>query len=452
MNVGVIGCGTAGAACAIFMARAGHDVTVLERVAEPKPVGAGIIIQPTGQTVLARLGLLAKITERGARLERLFLRTPRQRTLVDLRYAAVDATWFGIGIHRGVLFEALYDTVRTEPRITLATGVAVRGLRRDGAVTYAVADHDGAEPLDTRVGANDGIARREYGPFDLVVVADGSVSELRGAAGATSRDAAYPWGALWFVAEDPDRVFAGELYQIASRARRLYGVLPTGLGPRGDVPVVSLFWSLAAHDLDAWRAAGLDAWKAEVRALDPRIAFVLDRVTSLDQLVFARYRDVAMKRWHDRGIVFIGDAAHATSPQLGQGANLALVDAMVLADALASSGKIDPAQAGTGSVDGALDAATTTAPRDLNARDHDTPAAIDAALETYSRARRRHLRHYQRMTRILTPFFQSDSRFYGWLRDWTFPIANALPPLRNHMVRTMAGVSLGFGRSRLLLR
>jgi len=52
--IGVIRCGTAGAAAALFLARAGHDVRVFERVAEPGPVGAGIV-QPSGQAVLARL-------------------------------------------------------------------------------------------------------------------------------------------------------------------------------------------------------------------------------------------------------------------------------------------------------------------------------------------------------------------------------------------------------------
>ena len=96
--------------------------------------------------------------------------------------------------------------------------------------------------------------------------------------------------------------------------------------------VVSLFWSLPAREVDAWRKSDLGAWKAEVRALDPRIGFVLDRIESHEQVTFARYRDVQMSRWCDRGVVFIGDAAHATSPQLGQGANLALVDAWTLAD------------------------------------------------------------------------------------------------------------------------
>ena len=390
-SVGVIGCGTAGAAAAILLARAGNEVTVLERVVDPKPVGAGILIQPTGQAVLARLGLLDAIAEHGARVDRLWFRTHAQRTLVDLHYAAVDRAWFGIGLHRGVLFESLFNAARREPRVRVSTGCAVQTLRRDGARSF-LRDSSGIE----------------HGPFDLVIVADGAVSELRTHAGTTKRDTSYPWGALWFVAEDPDRVFTRELYQVGVRARRLYGVLPTGRAPRGQAPVVSLFWSIAAAEHDAWRAAGLDTWKAEVRAVDPRIDFVLDQIKSPEQVLFARYRDVVMSRWHDRGVVFIGDAAHATSPQLGQGANLALVDACTLADCVATS------------------------------------PAIDAALDLYARTRKQHLGYYQRMTRWLTPFFQSGSGFLGWLRDWSFPLANKIPPLRNHMIKTMAGVSMGF--------
>lgn len=393
-RVGVIGCGTAGATAAILLARGGCEVTVLERVVEPRPVGAGILLQPTGQAVLARLGLLEPIATRGARIERLWFRTDGGRTIVDLHYAAVDREWSGIGLHRGLLFETLYAAARSEPCVAVETGCDVRSLRRDGAQTF-LACADGSE----------------RGPFDLVVVADGSVSELRAAAGTTKRDAAYPWGALWFVAEDPDGVFTRELYQIGVRAHRLYGVLPTGKGAISsgrDTPVVSLFWSLPAREVDAWRAGTLDAWKQEVRALDPRISFVLDKISSHEQVTFARYRDVQMTRWCDRGVVFIGDAAHATSPQLGQGANLALVDACVLASCV----RVAP--------------------------------SIDAALDLYARSRRRHLGYYQQMTRWLTPFFQSDSRFLGWLRDWTFPIANKLPPLRDHMIKTMAGVGTGF--------
>ena len=398
MKVGIVGCGTAGSAAAIMLARSGQcsEVSVFERVHEPKPVGAGIMLQPTGQAVLARMGLLQPIAERGARIDRLWFRTPSGRTIVDLQYAAIDQAWHAYGIHRGLLFDTLYTAACREVKVS--TGCEMRGLRRDGAQTYLVCK-DGSE----------------RGPFDLIVVADGAVSELRTAAGTTKRDAQYPWGALWFVADDPNGVYTRELYQIGVRSHRLYGVLPTGRGPHGDTPVVSLFWSLPVREVEAWRQTPLETWKAEVRALDARIDLVLDKITDHSQVTFARYRDVQMTRWHDRGVVFIGDAAHATSPQLGQGANLALVDACVLADSL----RISP--------------------------------SIDAALDLYASQRRKHLRFYQRMTRWLTPFFQSDHRLLGWLRDWTFPIANAIPPLRNHMIKTMAGVSTGFARRRFEL-
>ena len=64
LDVAIIGAGTAGSAAALLLARAGHQVTVYERVATPGPVGAGISLQPTGQAVLARLGLLAPILAR----------------------------------------------------------------------------------------------------------------------------------------------------------------------------------------------------------------------------------------------------------------------------------------------------------------------------------------------------------------------------------------------------
>jgi 2-polyprenyl-6-methoxyphenol hydroxylase-like FAD-dependent oxidoreductase len=393
-TVGIVGCGTAGAAAAIALARVGCEVRVLERVADPGPAGAGILLQPTGQAVLARLGLLDQVVARAAPIERLYLRTRRGRTLADLHYAAIDPAWRGYGIHRGVLFEALYRAARAEPRVQVTTGCDVRRLRRDGARAFAI-DAAGAE----------------HGPFELLVIADGAQSALREGA----RDAPYPWGALWFVCEDHQRVFARELYQVAHGARRLYGVLPTGLAPRGDTPIVSLFWSLAAREHDAWRAGGLAAWKQEVLAMDARIGPVLDAIAAHDQVTFARYRDVHMPRWHDGNVVCVGDAAHATSPQLGQGANLALVDAIVLADSV-----------------------------------RDTPS-IAEALAAYARMRRRHLRYYQRMARWLTPLFQSDSRALGWLRDAVFPIANAFPPLRRHMTRTMAGVAVGFGPARLAL-
>jgi len=397
LDVGVVGCGSAGAAAALFLARAGHKVTVYERVEDPGPVGCRVMPAPTGQLVLARLGLLAPIVDHGARLDRLHCVTRGGRTLVDLRYATIDPTMFGVGLHRGALFQTLYDAVRCEPGVTVRLGAAVTGVGRDGERPVV---HGERGPL---------------GVHDLLIAADGSVSELHATGGVPVRAREYAWGALWFVADDPGPAFRGELFQVVHGARRMFGILPTGRGPGRATTVVSLYWSLKVADHARWRDAGLAAWKADVLALDRRVGPVLDQITDPGQVLLARYRDVRMRRWHGERVVFLGDSAHAMSPQLGQGANLALWDAMSLADAL-------------------------TAARDL-----------PSALAAYSRARRAHLGFYQLMTRALTPLFQSSSTVLGWARDLAMPIANWLPPTHRLMVRTMAGVQLGFLRRPLAL-
>jgi hypothetical protein len=183
-----------------------------------------------------------------------------------------------------------------------------------------------------------------------------------------------------------------------------------GRAPRGNDLVVSVFWSIRADRVATFRARGLAGWRAEAIALDPRSESILDQITDIDQLAFTQYRDVRMRRWHGERIVFSGDAAHATSPQLGQGANLALWDAMCLADVFADHGD------------------------------------VAVALAAYTAMRRRHLNYYQLATRALTPLFQSDARVIGWLRDLVFPASLWLPPLRRRMVRTMAGLDRGIVR------
>jgi len=401
LRIGVVGAGTAGAAAAILLARAGHAVTLLERVATPGPVGAGITLQPTGQAVLARLGLLAPIVARATRLDGLLCRRPDGRAVVDLRYADVDPSLHGYGLHRGVLFEALFAAARAEPRVALHCGVAIASTELEGGARWLVADD-----------------ATRHGPFELVVVADGSISELHASAGIPLRARPYAWGALWFVAVDRGNTLTADrqVVQVVDGPRRMFGLLPTGRAPRGEELVVSVFWSIRADRVAALRARGLAAWRTEALALHPRTAPILDQIADISQLAFTQYRDVRMRRWHGERIVFVGDAAHATSPQLGQGANLALWDAMCLADVFA---------AGHGDV--------------------------AATLAAYTAARRRHLDYYQLATRALTPFFQGDSRVLGFVRDLVFPASRWLAPLRRRMVRTMAGLDRGILRRPIAL-
>jgi 2-polyprenyl-6-methoxyphenol hydroxylase-like FAD-dependent oxidoreductase len=374
MKVAVVGCGTAGPAAALFLHRAGHDVTVFERVPDPSPVGAGILLQPTGMEVLGRLGLLDGVLARGARVERLHGVTAAGRPVLDLAYADLEPGLFGLGVLRGVLFDALFSAVRTD-------GIELR-----------LGEEMTAEPAG----------------FDLVVAADGARSLLRGAlAGPLVRRAKrYPWGALWAIADDPGDAFAGVLAQVYRGTREMVGFLPSGR-PDG-VARVSMFWSIHEHDVAAWRRDGLGAWKDRVLALAPRAEPLLAQIAEPEQLLYAAYHDVVLRSPSAGRVVFLGDAGHAMSPQLGQGANLALVDADVLCRCLAAH-----------------------------------PDDLGAALAAFARARVDQLRYYAWASRLLTPMFQSRLGFLGPPRDALLhPIAR-IPYVRRQFLSSLAGTKTG---------
>jgi 2-polyprenyl-6-methoxyphenol hydroxylase-like FAD-dependent oxidoreductase len=398
LDIGVVGCGFAGCAVALLLTRAGQRVTIYERVLEPSSVGAGVLLQPTGLAVLARLGLLDGLYLRGASITGLDCRTAAGRSLFRLRYERLAPGLHGLGMHRGALFEALFGAVR-------AAGVTLRA----GTEVDAVGNGAGRASV---LGAGD----RPLAEHDLVVVADGARSRLRDRSPALRRARPYRWGALWFVGADPDRRFDGTLLQVVAGTRRMVGFLPTGLGPAGGtVPLVSLFWSLRMDTVDDWRRRGLDAWKRDVLALEPRADALLDQIHDVDQVLTAGYVDGVMRRMSEGRIAYAGDAAHATSPQLGQGTNLALVDAAALADAL------------------------------------DTEGEAERALRRYAKLRHAHVRYYQLTSRWLTPFFQSDRSWLAPLRDRLFPLAMRSSFLHTEMIRTLCGIKRGLLRRSLAL-
>jgi 2-polyprenyl-6-methoxyphenol hydroxylase-like FAD-dependent oxidoreductase len=373
-------------------------VTVYERAPEPSAVGAGILLQPTGLAVLHELGLLAPLLARGARISTLVARTALGRPLFRLEYEHLVPGLFGVGVHRGALFDLL-----------------VSALQGAGAQLVAGTEvHDLATKSDrARVLGENG---RALGEHDLVVIADGARSRLRAASRIPHSARPYPYGALWFVGRDEDDCFRGALSQVCEGTERMLGFLPTGFGPGiGTTPLVSLFWSLRVDRIEAVRKRGLGRWKDAVLRYDPRAAALVAQIEDPEQLLSATYLDVVMREFHRGPLVIIGDAAHATSPQLGQGTNLALLDASVLAACLA--------------------------------REPD----VERALRRFSNERRAHVRFYAFASRWLTPVFQSDRRFVGHLRDALFPHLVRFPLLEQAMLATLAGVKRGVARRSLPL-
>lgn len=376
MDIAIAGAGIGGLTMAALLHAQGKRAVVFDRFAKPSPVGSGLIIQPTGQAVLDRLGGLADLQANASRIDRLYgVSAEKNRVALDVAYRHLKTPGHGLGVHRATLFAILFARsieagVRFEPDLEVV----------------------GVE--DGRLAFGNG---RQSPKFDLVIDAMGARSPL-----VSQPPQFLRFGALW--ANVPWRACAefdpNALLQRYRRASQMAGVLP--IGQFEEQPMAAFFWSLRCEDHDRWRAFGIGKWKDEVVSLWPQTKDLLNTIRSEDQLVFTRYMHRTNRGARDRRLITIGDAWHAASPQLGQGANMAMLDALALLEAL------------------------------------ETQVDVPSARSRYHRMRNRHVSAYQMISRLFTPFYQSESRVLPLIRDLLGGYSG-LPVVRRILAAMVAG-------------
>lgn len=378
LNVAIVGAGVGGLAAATLLAGQGHTVHLFDQFDTPRPVGSGLVIQPVGQAVLARLGALGHAQDNGARVfHMLGLEADSGRRVLDVHYGPSGGDSYGLAIHRAALFEALMQAL--PPKVTLHT--ARRCIGRKGQV-LEFADASRA------------------GPFDLIVDASGAGSHL-----SPLKARLLPYGAIWgWVDWSGTGLDPTMLHQRYRRADRMVGILPIGQVPGERGQKAAIFWSLPQDGHPAWLDKGVSAWREEASALWPDFAPFAEQITDPNQMTMARYSHGTLVRPVGDGIAHIGDSAHRASPQLGQGANMALLDALALAEGL----RLSRGDVGLG-------------------------------LMHYARARRWHVWTYQAMSRAFTPQYQSDSRVLPWLRDRVLFPASQISPIPRVLTRLVRG-------------
>jgi FAD-dependent urate hydroxylase len=385
-RIAIVGYGTGGQSAGLMLAADGHTVDVFERAPAPGPVGAGFLLQPVGLAVLWELGLLDAVLRHGAPVTRLYGETVSGQPVMDMRYAELATGLVGLGLQRGALFELLDDAWQENRRLHCGHAIVA---------------------VDADRGTLTDDAGNEHGPFDLIIVADGAQSKLRAQVRPAKLDQPYPWGAWWCLVDAADWPWADELRQRYVAARRMAGMLPVGSRPGDPARKLSFFWSAPCAALERGIAEP-DAWRDDVAAVWPDAAQRLQATMIPAGLAVARYRDVVHRGWSRGRAVLLGDAAHAMSPQLGQGVNMALLDARALRDALRV-------------------AATPT-----------------DAVQSYEQERRAHVGIYHLWSRWLTPLFQSDHDRIAWCRDRVFHTMSRLPGSRGQALRVLTGTRRGW--------
>lgn len=300
----VVGGGIGGLTLAVALLRAGFEVELVERAPQFRPVGAGIILGPNAMGLLQRLGLAESIRTRGRPLAELRLCDEAGRSLSVLSLRRLAARLApSIAIHRALLHEALLEVL---PTAILRPGVEPIEL---DAQSGEVAFSDGSR-----------------GRYALVVGSDGIRSAVRRhiePAAAPSYVGYTCW--RWVAPASEAPVEPVELW---GRGQRV-GLVPLGNGQ---------LYGFAVMDAPAGRGDPLEGRLERLRqrfaSFGGPVPKALAAIPSDEAVLHNDLEEVRLQHWAKGRVALLGDAAHAASPNLGQGAAMAIEDAWVLAEAM----------------------------------------------------------------------------------------------------------------------
>jgi 2-polyprenyl-6-methoxyphenol hydroxylase-like FAD-dependent oxidoreductase len=318
----VVGAGIGGLAASLVLSRIPTRVTLVERAQRPSEVGAALALQPNGMAVLDRLGLLPAVNAVSARIDRMDIRSVTGRRLLTAGMPDLGGGLdHAIAVRRTELHRLLLEAVAGVASIDSRFGCTAVSADPSGAVTITSAAESGADSGSTSLRA------------DVIVGADGVNSAIRSTGGFMSR-----------VSPGSSYVRAIVSGQVSPWFEEYW----TPLGSFGQAPLggdLVYFWAAAhvAAAADAVSRRDLDAFGQEWRQVLPAAADLLERVTSFDDLLVNTVSRVDCRRWFSGRLVLLGDAAHAMPPNLGQGANSALVDGVILAEELVGTSSVEDA-------------------------------------------------------------------------------------------------------------
>lgn len=311
MRVLISGASLAGPSLAFWLVRAGHEVTVVERAAQPRLGGSPIDVRGTAVGVAERMGLLPAIEAARVHTEGIEVVDAAGR-----RKASFPVDVYAEPGGRDVELE------RADLVNLLFTASKDADYRFNDSIATLEQDEGGVDVTFVH-------GRPER--FDLVVGADGTHSIVRRLVfGEESQFLRHLglYGSIVPVDPSLGRENWGVMHNVPGKLAGVYRYA-------GKADAVFMFrspeLSYDYHDLDQQKKLLIDAYAGE----GWRVPALLAAVAAADDLYFDSVNQVHMPAWSRGRVVLVGDAAYCASPLSGMGTTLAMVGAASLADALA---------------------------------------------------------------------------------------------------------------------
>ena len=386
-DIAVVGAGGGGAVLALALAQKGIKTIVLEQTPGPPQGLRGEILQPNGQQVLDRLGLLNKLPVSSTRTVHQFhfCRVGGQR-LCTIDYRDLPPPYNqAVVTLPNVAHHAIVDAVEREPSVSLRYRATFTGLLREKGRVVGLTAKQGDQERTIKA--------------KVVVGADGAFSKVREALQIPADLYLYPQGYL--IALLDAAIPMGEAKYFVGK-RTILGLFPAA----GDK--VYAFYMIKTGSYDQVKAQGLSSLQNAWIAIDPSSEPIFRTLIDWKQTAFLPTGRVRTPTWVADGAVLVGDAAHAMNPHASQGRMQAMVDAMTLADLL---------------------------PECLATNDYSA-----ATLKRYEESRRPHVAMLQKLADEQVLFWNTANPLIGFLRDRVFSTLDRNARLRYRVLSTTAGL------------
>ena len=386
-DVVVVGAGGGGAVLALALAKQGIRTVVLDQATGPPKGLRGEILQPNGQRVLDRLGVLQSLPADATRSVRLFhfCRAGGTR-LCSIDYGDLPPPYNrAIVTLPNVAHHAIVAAVQQHTSVTLRYGTSFTGLIREGNQVVGVSTQgpDGTHTVRAKI----------------VVGADGAFSKVREALKIPADLYLYPDGYLIAILESDEPV-SESFYYIGHRT--ILGVFPA----TGNKAY--LFYMIPKDSMEAVKQRGILALQQIWSQIAPQFSRLFRCLRDWDQTAYMPTGRIRTPTWVADGAVLIGDAAHAMNPHASQGRMQAMVDAMALADLL---------------------------PGCLNDRNYSAER-----LKEFERARRPQVTMLQQLADQQVFYWNTDNPVVAFLRDRVFQTLDRNARLRYQVLSTTAGL------------